>query len=58
MTMADWWHFPRFLGFKAVTQQYGVAVQHAKYSIKLARVKGDEKNQDANYENTKIKAVI
>ena len=40
------------LGPIAATKQYGVALQHAKYSIKPAGIKRCEKGQDANYENT------
>ena len=46
------------LGHIAVTKHYGVALQHAKYSIKLAGIKGYEKTMMQIVKIRKIKAAV
>ena len=46
------------LGLVEVTKQYGVAIQHAKYSIKPAGIKGYEQTRMQTTKIRKIKAAI
>ena len=47
--------FGSFLGLIAVTEQYGVALQNAKYSIKPAGIKGCDNNRMETTKNEKAR---